>query len=682
MRRGTVARTAAAGPEDGFFGRPWVVLLAIGAALLVLGWQFVVDAARAVPAFDTAYYQWRVEYLLTHDPGSLIELRGATGALAGGYRVAEPVLGGLMRTVGGVADVTPTVVLSVLFRVLAAVGMAAFAWRHRRSWSLFYITLAAIPALFLLQRFFGYLDNFFTLSLLAGALLLLEPVRTSWVVRGVVTMFFFLAGLSHPTTLAIFILSIGALAVYRLIRERSIAAAWRSEGWVLVCGAVAVLLTAAFWLGGLWGPTSSFSDAAVPPPETVEFFVNRSLGVLGNMTPFLMVPLILLGVGHLLVTMWKDREPFAEVTLAWTLPLAGMFGFLLGAAYPYFRFFNATLAPLLAAALGLWLLIWLASKLRSPLASVAPIVAAAAVVAILALWWVKGLSAWNSTETWLTPEIRSQTAAMSAYLRAAPGGTRAVVLTDAQPGAIVPYGKYKEFANATYAGIDGDQIDDATLFFGTVEDLEAGQASASSDEPYNEISAETAREAAATLEGDAVVFAPAAFNGDSTNAEFLEACAEPDCLEVAEGLAILPELSSAPVDEGAVTAAQRAAEEAVSFATDPPGPFSDLGGTLLAIVRLTLLFLLPGFLLFLALPERGWVDGVALVPVLGISVTTTVGVFVVAVLREPFTDALGWLTWAVATVAAGALALIRRRRGPQRTSEAQRTAPAAGVPSP
>jgi hypothetical protein len=654
-----------AGPHSGpvrWIESPVVPLLVIGAAALTLGWQFLTDASRAVPAFDTAFYQWRVEYLLSNDPGSLIELRGATGSLAGGYRVAEPVLGALMRTVGGLAPVTPTVVLSVGFRVLAAVGMAAFAWHHRRSWSLFYITLVSIPALFLLQRFFGYLDNFFSLSLLAGVLLLLEPVRTSWVARGVVTMFFFLAGMSHPTTLAIFLVSIGALAVYRLIRERSIAVAWRSEGSVLMCGVVAVLLTAAFWLGGLWGPTSSFSDAAVPPPETVDFFVNRSLGVLGNMTPFLLLPLIVLGLGHLLVTMWRDREPFAEVTLAWTLPLAGMFGFLLGAAYPYFRFFNATLAPLLVAALGLWLLIWLASKLRSPLASAARVVAVVAVGAILAVWWVQGISAWNSTETWLTPAIRSQTAAMSAYLRAAPEGTRAVVLTDAQPGAIVPYGKYKEFANATYAGIEGDQVDDVTLFFGTVEDLEAGSASTSSDQPYNDISAETARDAAATLEEEAVVFAPSVFNEDSTNAEYLESCAEPGCLEVSEGLAILPEVSSAPVDEGAVTAAQRAADEATSFASDPPGPLSGLGETFLDLVRLVLLFGVPGLLLFLALPERRWVEGLALIPLLGIAATSTVGVVAVAILRGPFTDVVGWLTWAIAAVGAATLALSRRRR--------------------
>jgi hypothetical protein len=664
MKTATPSRPASARADSAarLFGRPTVAVLVIVAALVALGWQFLVDASRAVPAFDTAYYQWRVEHLLTNDPGSLIELRGATGALAGGYRVAEPVLGALMRTVGGLAPVTPTVVLSVLFRVLAAVGVAAFAWRHRRSWSLFYVTLLSIPAMFLLQRFFGYLDNFFTLSLLAGALLLLEQVRTSWVARGVVTMLFFLAGLSHPTTLAIFLVSIGALAAYHLIRERSIMAAWRSEGWILLCGVASVVLTAAFWLGGLWGPTSSFSDAAVPPPETVEFFVNRSLGVLGNMTPYLLIPLVALGVGHLLVTMWRDREPFAEVTLAWTVPLAGMFGFLLGAAYPYFRFFNATLAPLLLAALGLWLLIWLPSRLRRPAATVGQVVGAVVVVAVLALWWGKGLSAWNTTETWLTPGIRSSTAAMSAYLEAAPDETQAVVLTDAQPGAIVPYGKYKEFANATYAGIEGGQIEDVTLFFGRVEDLEAGQASTSSDPPYNEISAETARDAAATLEGEAVVFVPAVFNEDSTNAGFLESCAEPGCVEVAEGLAILPEVSTAEIDDGALAAAGRAAEDALAFAADPPGPVSGLGETLLDLIRVLLLFGVPGLALFLALPERRWVEGLALVPLLGIAVTTTVGVFAVALLRGPFTTEVGWLTWGLAAIGGVALAVLRRRR--------------------
>ncbi|HWC33038.1 MAG TPA: hypothetical protein VG709_07920 [Actinomycetota bacterium] len=158
---------------------PAAVLATLLVIVLAMSWQFIADASRAVPAFDTAFYQWRAELVQHGEPGLLITLRGATGALAGGYRVAEAVLGGLMRTVGGVGPETHTVVLSVMFRVLAGLGLAAFAWQRRRNWLLFYLTLVSVPALFLLQRFFGYLDNFLTLSLLVGVLLLIEPMRWS-----------------------------------------------------------------------------------------------------------------------------------------------------------------------------------------------------------------------------------------------------------------------------------------------------------------------------------------------------------------------------------------------------------------------------------------------------------------------------------------------------------------------
>ena len=649
-----------AGPAR-FLASPWMVLAALAAVVLAMAWQFITDAARAVPAFDTAFYQWRVEFLLDNDPGALIELRGATGALAGGYRIAEPVLGALMRTVGFVGAVTPTIVLSVGFRILSGVGMAAFAWRHRRNWPLFYVSILAIPALYLLQRFFGYLDNFFTLSLLTGVLLLLEAVRTSWPARIAATLFMFLAGLSHPTTLAIFLLALGAVALYRLIRERSFGAALRSEGAVLIAGAAAVLLTAAFWLGGLWGPTSSFSDAAVPPPEDVEYFVNRSVGVLQNMTPYLLIPLVLLGVGHLLVRMWRDREYFSEVTLAWMLPLAGMLGFLLGAAYPYFRFFNATLAPLLVAAMGLWLILRFGARLRPRAGVAAPAVAVLVVAAVLGVWWFRGVSAWNAGTTWLTPEIREATAAMDGYLDRAEDGTRAVVLTDAQPENVVPYGQYKEFANATYAGIDGEHIDEVTLYFGTIDDFRAGQPSTSSDQPYNDISEETAAESFSVVDGGGpvVVFVPTVFNEESPNAETLSGCPETECVRVADTLAILTPPSD--VDEAAVDAARRAADEARGFAARPPGPLSGLGGTLLAILGLLLLFVVPGFLYWRAIPGRTWVDGVVLVPVLSLTLATTAGVVVVAILRQPFGAGVGWASWGLA-VLAGVAAWLGARR--------------------
>ncbi len=643
--------------------RPWAILAVVAAIVLAISWQFITDASRAVPAFDTAYYQWRVEYLLENSPGALIQVRGAEGALAGGYRVAEPVLGALMRTVGGVAAPVPTIVLSILFRVLAAAGMAAFAWKHRRNWLVFYLSLLTIPALFFLQRFFGYMDNFMTAALLAGVLVLMDRMPESWGARIAVTAFLFLAGLSHPTTLVIFLAAMGAVAAYRFLRERSLLAALRSEGLIVATGTVAVILTAAFWLGGLWGPTSSFSDAAVPPPETVDFFINRSVGVLESLEPFspvlILFPLMAVGFVSLIVKVVRDKEYFAEVTVAWTIPLLGMLGFLIGAAYPYFRFFNATLSPLLLAAVGLSLLIlW---PLRIGLRAVRVPVAAvgiAFVTLILGVWWQRGLESWNTNRTWLTPQIRGTMDAASAYLDTEPRGRQALFVTDAQPNGIVPYGAYKEHANAINAGLDGDQIDDVTLFFGRIEDLEAGRPSISSDPPYNRISADTAEVAIPLIEeerSNLVVFVPAVFNEHSTNAEFLASCFPDRCVQLGRnGLVVLPDVGG--IDQPAVDAANRAASEARAFAAEPPGPLQNLGGTLLAALRLGLLLLLPGWLFYRRFGRRSWPEGIALVPLFSIASVTTVGVFAMAVLRSPFTPVVGWVSWAIAV----ALALFAR----------------------
>jgi hypothetical protein len=653
------ARGQPEGRIAGFFGRPIVGVVVVAAIALAMGWQFFTDASRGVPAFDTAYYQWRVEYLLENDPGSMIELRGATGALAGGYRIAEPVAGAILRTVGGVAPTTPTILLSVLFRILCAAGMAAFAWKHRRNWLVFYVTLISIPALFFLQRFFGYMDNFMTLALLTGVLILLDRMPGSWGARIAVTTFLFLAGMSHPTTLVIFLLSMGAVAGYRLLRERSLLIALRSEGMITATGTVAVILTAAFWLGGLWGPTSSFSDAAVPPPETVDFFINRSVGVLKSLEPFypvlLLFPLMAIGLIHLLIKVVRAKEYFAEVTVAWTLPLAGMLGFLIGSAYPYFRFFNATLAPLLLAALALCLVILWPLKLRGAAGKALAAVAAVAVTFVVGTWWSRGLEAWNTTPSWLTPEIRSTMAAAGAYLDASPETDRAVFVTDAQPGEIVSYGQYKEHANAINAGLRGDQIDQATLYFGRIEDLEAGQPSTSEDQPYNDISAETAAEALPLLEEDGtVVFVPEVFNEHSTNLEFLGSCeSSGECVPVGDsGLYLLPDATPTPVSEEALAEAGRTATEARAFAASPPGPFENLGSTLLATLRLLLLLVVPGYLFYRRFDRRTWPEAMALIPMLSIASVTAVGVILVAIVRGPFTGVLGWLSWAIAVAAA------------------------------
>jgi len=648
---------------EAVLSRPWAPAVVVALIALTMGWQFLVDPTRSVPAFDAAWYQWRAEYIQDNEPGGIITIRGVDGALAGGYRVAEPVLGALMRTVGGVAEGTPTVILSVLFRVLAATALAAFAWQHRRDRLLMYLTLILAVPIFLLQRFFGFLDNFFALALMGGVLLLLEPMRTSWTARVAAVAFLYLGGLTHPTTLALFLLSLGAVAGWRVLRERSLRPALRSEGPVIIAGTVAVVLMVATWMGGIWGPTAGLGEAAVPPPQPVSYFIQRSISVLSNLTPIVFVPLLLVGIVHLAFGVLRKKEWFAEITLAWTLPLAGMFGFVLGAAYPYFRFFNATLAPILVAAAGVAVLLRAPARLGGSRGRIATAAVVIAVVAFIAMWWARGISMWNSSGSWLTPEVREEMAATRAYLEASGDDSTALFVIDAQPNPeIVPYGEYKEYTNSIYAGVGGDRIVDAFVYFGRVEDLLAGEPTSLGDEQYDELSAGASRDALRAIQessGDAVLFLPTVFNRYSTNLEYVEACAE--CVRLSEsGLFLLPD--GAPPADAAIAAARAAGAEAREFEASPPGPLAGLGGTLLAVVRLALLLVVPGLLFVRRIPAVGVVEALALVPLLSISAVTVVGTAVLAVLRGPLIPGVGWASWAIASAGALVVALGGRAR--------------------
>lgn len=653
---------------------PWAFGAALVVVTLLLSWRFLMDASGAIPALDTAWYQWRVEYLQANDPGSLIAIQGAQGALAGGYRAAEPVLGALMRTVGGVGRETPTVFLSVAFRVVSAAAMAVWAWKHRRSRLLMFLTLFTIPALFLLQRFFGFLDNFLSLALMATVLLLLEPMRTSWVARFATFMLLFLAGMSHPTTLAVFLLSLGAVAAWRLLRDRSLPSLLRSEiAPALWAGAAAAVGMVVFWTAGLWGPTSKLSEAAVPPPQSLQFFVDRSLGVLRGMQPWVLIPVMLLGIGALLVSLFKRRERFSEITIGWTLPLAGMFGFVIGAAYPYFRFFNATLAPLLATAVGFTVIIGASLRFtRRPLSQLAPIVAFGLVVGILGSWYASGLPQWNrEAGSWLTAETRETMAAADAYLASYPDETSAIYIVEGRHDPIA-YSEYKEFANGIWAGTAGERIDDSYLYFGTVQAFQDGVISGSSDTQYQAIAGETGEEAIGVFEADpegTVVLLPLSFNEETgPNPGFVEACT--GCEQLSEsGLYALP--IGAAIEADAVASARAAAAEARAFVADPPGAASGIGGALLALLRLALLFLVPGWLLYRRIPGREPMDGIVLVPMLGLAITTTVGIFLLAVVRVPYTATLGWLTWALATLISLAIFAWGKARGQREAGESR-----------
>jgi hypothetical protein len=257
-------------------------------------------------------------------------------------------------------------------------------------------------------------------------------------------------------------------------------------------------------------------------------------------------------------------------------------------------------------------------------------------------------------------------AAAKAYLAAEPPGRRAVFVLDAQPDpAIVPYGEYKEYANSVFAGLDGDQIDTTSVFFGRIEDLESGRPTSLGDAQYDRLSAET-DDALGVLDrysGNVVVFAPLVFNAYSSNRAFLEGCSPSHCVPLEDsGVYVLPGASGTRTSDRAIAAAAESAREARTFLEQPPGPVSGIGATALAALRLAFLMILPGWLLFRLLPQRSRVEGLALVPLLSIGSVTTAGILVVAVLRGPLTPAAGWIAFGLA-LAVGMGAELWGRRG-------------------
>jgi hypothetical protein len=239
-------------------------------------------------------------------------------------------------------------------------------------------------------------------------------------------------------------------------------------------------------------------------------------------------------------------------------------------------------------------------------------------------------------------------------------------VTEAQPGEVVPYGKYKEFANALFAGLGGERIDDAAVFFGRVEDLDEGRATTLGDEHYDRLAADAAAEALPLMREESdnvVVMMPLEFNEHSENPAWLETCG--DCRGVGDSeVYVLGDLMETEVSGPSVQAGADAAAEAGAFAGSPPGPFSNLGSTLLSLLGLVLLLVVPGWLLHRRLPLPDPVEALALVPLLSVTAITTVGVLTLAVVRGPLSPVVGWSIWGV-TVAIGlALAFLPRRTSP------------------
>jgi len=354
-------------------GSWWVLAAATLLMLGVLGWRFVADPSLAAPTRDPAWYTWRANVVMEDDPASVVREWGPGGLFSGGYRVTVPVEGALLQRVVGIDTYSMAKFLMVGVPILTGLALGAGAVRSRKDPVAFLTMLLATVALFLTTPYVGYLDNITVLFLLSLMLAFLGAARTSWGARTALFLIGIAAAFTHPTTCVLFGATLLAVFGFHFVTSRfRLGEALRSDGPMLISVGLGMLAGLASWVIGIWGSSASLKDAALPPPYTKAFFVDRLLEWIGSMQPVIVVPFIALAIGSTILLANRRRtaaDSFDVAASWWLFPLLGIASVVLGAdaqvsgdpnspVVPYYRFMNATAAPMALVGLGAFALIW------------------------------------------------------------------------------------------------------------------------------------------------------------------------------------------------------------------------------------------------------------------------------------------------------------------------------------
>lgn len=638
--------TSTAGPER-VLGH-WVAFLLTALVLLTLfAWPFLSDQDRVAPTRDPAFYTWRIEGLMTEDPSRLLEIEGPDGMFAAGYRVTAPVLGALLRQIPEVAQLSSVTFMMVGLPVLTALLLAGFSYRQRRDPLMFHAVAFAAGGLMLTPPFVGYLDNILVLFFLAAALPFLAPSRDSWPARLVLGLLLLLCGLTHPTTLVIFCLVLGLMAVMRLVvRKFDLRSVIRDDGPMLVTGFAASVLTVGIWTVGIWGKSVSLAEAALLPPYGVDFFFDRLMLWVNAMRPLLNGPLLVIGlVGILAGKPWQrlGEDDLARLSVAWLAPLVGIFGFLAGVAYTYYRFFNTTLAWVLSVGIGAYFALrFFIDRARLGGVNLLAWVGVLAIVFILATNFTTGfkLSGWtNSGNQWIEPQTKEDMEALRAYLATQDPDRPVVFIADDEPP--LPFQIYafaKLTGNTARYGLPEGMIDQGYLYLGSLDNYLEGEPTERGNKTYDELSPALLEDVEKGIEGsgqEPIVVVASQFNKKGANADTpLPGGSESDSDVLV-------------VSEGAVHTAQSTNTQL--FEGGDAADSSPLH--LLRVIGGLLLLLIPGLIAFKRLlPDGDFAEGLGMVPALSTAFLSFSAIVVIAVVRGPFSLALALATVVVAAV--------------------------------
>ena len=657
-------------PLRRILGSPAAFVATAVILLALFGGTFITNPDRVAPTKDPAYYTWRTELIATETPGTLLDTKGPYDYFSSGYRVTAPIGGALMRAIPGVSELRTTVFFMVLLPVLTSLLLASFAYRHRRDPLLWHAIAFLSASLYLTPPFVGYLDNVLCLFFIAASLSFLTEARTSWPARVAFGGFLLAAGLTHPTTLVFFGFSLGLMSLTKLVfRKLDLRAVIREDLPMLLTALVAAVVTIAIWSVGLWGESAPLADAALAPPYDSDFFLERMGLWIDAMRPLLNGPLLIVGVVGILAAGWRwADEDLARVSILWLAPLAGLFGFVGGLTYPYYRFFNTTLAWLLLVGLGAYFLIrFLISK-----STIAAAVGLVVLGVLVATNFTTGfeLTGWNDVERgWIDAETRTDLEALETRLAGVDEDTPVIFAIDQEDRGQQIWGYTKLSGNTSRYGLPDGMIDQGFMYLGSLENLlqdsptdpegEAiEQGSCDPDEAkdaltgdiYTALSRETLCDVQANAEGAPIIVVAQAFNASGFNAEVASGAVEGAPNIVSEG-----EVWS--VADGEVTTVLGGELPAPEPRDDDSSPLH-----LLRVLGGFLILLIPGVLAFrFFLPDGDAIaEGLGMVPSLSMLMLLLTGTVVVAITRSPFDATTAWITVFLST-AAGVVLFMRAR---------------------
>jgi hypothetical protein len=694
------------GKDARVLGHPAAFLATAAILLALFGWTFIANQDRVAPTKDPAYYTWRTETQVSEDPQTLLGIEGAYDMFSGGYRVVASEIGGFLRRIPAVSTLNVTVLLMVGVPVLTALLVAGFAYRHRRDPLLFHSVAFGVASLYLTPPFVGYLDNILCLMFLAAALWFIGPARTTWAGRFGLALFLLLAGFTHPTTLAFFGFTLGVASLLKLIFRRfDIRSVVREDGAMLLTALAAALLTAAVWTVGIWGKSASLTEAALPPPYDNDFFLERMGDWISQMTPLLNGPLFLIGLVGLFVAgkRWVEDD-FSLLTFAWLAPLGGLFGFVGGLTYPYYRFFNTTLAWVLLVGLGAYLLIrFVGNRLTGTAGMAASIVVAVAVGAIFAFNFSRGYDSahWNEADKgWLSTAERLSLDSLRASLLARLGSEKGegglvladqiieedrpvVFVIDSETEGFQVWGDAKLAGNTSRYGLPAGLIDQGYLYLGAIENFLTNQPTfrEGDDQPteecdiktlgdntYNCLSFALFEDAKAGIEEAGtrpIAVVVDVFNTTGENVDFIESDQGFQNLTNSD---TIPEIWKVKGDE--ITIGEEKTRATIE--TNDPG-----WAHILRVILCLLLMFVPGALAIrYFFPDASFGESVAMVPVLSIGLLTLVGMVVLAILRSPMTTLLAWEILALCMILGGFLMYSPRKDDPESPADGPGPEPA------